>query len=477
MQSIKTNYIFNTLYQVLSLFIPLITAPYVSRIFGKDGVGEISYVASIAAYFVLFASLGTATYAKREIAQNRDDKRQTSIIFWEIEILLVVMTCICLLGWGVVVALNKGNTLLFLLQSIQIVTVAVNTTWFFGGQEQFKLLSIRNGLLKIAQIICLFAFIKDRSDLLLYVLIMYGFDFLGYLSVLPTLKKYIQRIPLKELHPKRHFRHVFEYFLPTIASSIYQYLDKVMLGAMGQDYSQNGYYEQVTKIVNMVLGVIVSLDTIMEARMSYLFAKGRSEEMKNRLHQSVNFTLGISIPAFFGLCGISATLIPWFLGEDFLPAAPLLGVYSVTLIFTGMCCCLGGQYLIPSGKRNLSTRVLFLVAFVNLVLNYLLIPHIQAMGATLATVVSEGLCMVLYMYLSRSYIRWRDLAKLAYKKVLIGAAMLSAVLLVGHMLPGGFGTLVIQIATGGILYVAGSLLVKDAFVLSILGFLKSKLKK
>lgn len=477
MQSIKTNYIFNTLYQVLSLFIPLITAPYISRVFGEDGVGEISYVASIAAYFVLFASLGTATYAKREIAQNRDDKRQTSIIFWEIEILLVVMTSVCLLGWGVVISLTKGNTLLFLLQAIQIMTVAVNTTWFFGGQEQFKLLSIRNGLLKVAQIIFLFAFVKDRSDLLLYVLIMYGFDFLGYLSVLPVLKKYIQRIPLKELHPKRHFRHVFEYFLPTIASSVYQYLDKVMLGAMGQDFSQNGYYEQVTKIINMVLGVIVSLDTIMEARMSYLFAKGRAEEMKSRLHQSVNFTLGISIPAFFGLCGISATLIPWFLGEDFLPAVPLLGVYSVTLIFTGMCCCLGGQYLIPSGKRNLSTRVLFLVAFVNLVLNYFLIPHIQAMGATIATVVSEGLCMVLYMYLSRSYIRWKDLAKLSYKKVLIGVMMLAVVLAIGHVLPGGFGTLAIQIAAGGCLYVAGSLLLKDAFVLSILDFLKSKLKK
>ncbi len=476
-RSIKTNYIFNTLYQILSLLVPLITAPYTARIFGSEGVGEISYVTSIAAYFVLFGSLGTATYAKREIALHRDDKRQTSIIFWEIELLLIMMTSLCLLGWGIVVATTKGNTLLFLVQSLQILTVAVNSTWFFGGQEEFKLLSVRNSFIKVAQIVFLFTCIKDRSDLLLYVLIMNGFDLIGYISLFPTLKKYIQRVPWKEIHPFRHMRHVFEYFLPTIASSVYQYLDKVMLGAMGNDLSQNGFYEQTTRIVNLLLGVILSLDTIMEARMSYLFAKGRDDEIISRLRTSVDFSLGVSIPCFFGLWGVSSILIPWFLGNDFLPVAPLLSVYATTLISTGMCCCLGGQCLIPTGQRNRSTKVLILVAGVNLVLNALLIPRMHAMGATLATVISEAVCLLFYMRLSKEYVKWTTVLSLSYKKLIMGAIMVVVVLFIGRKLPASFLTLVIQIAIGGVIYVGGCLLLKDSFALSILTFLKSKFKK
>ena len=51
------NMVWNTTYQVLSLLIPLLTIPYVSRVLGTDGVGVYSYTYSIANYFVLFATL------------------------------------------------------------------------------------------------------------------------------------------------------------------------------------------------------------------------------------------------------------------------------------------------------------------------------------------------------------------------------------------------------------------------------------
>ena len=63
--SIKKNYIYNTIYQVLSLITPLITAPYISRVLGSNGVGIYSYTNSIVTYFTLFAALGTASYGQR----------------------------------------------------------------------------------------------------------------------------------------------------------------------------------------------------------------------------------------------------------------------------------------------------------------------------------------------------------------------------------------------------------------------------
>ena len=60
--SLKGNFIYNTIYQILILILPLITAPYVSRVIGSEGNGIYSYTYSVVQYFVLFAMLGLSNY-------------------------------------------------------------------------------------------------------------------------------------------------------------------------------------------------------------------------------------------------------------------------------------------------------------------------------------------------------------------------------------------------------------------------------
>ena len=40
--SLTNNLIYNICYQILSLIVPLITAPYISRVLGTSGLGEYS---------------------------------------------------------------------------------------------------------------------------------------------------------------------------------------------------------------------------------------------------------------------------------------------------------------------------------------------------------------------------------------------------------------------------------------------------
>ena len=48
------NFIYNVLYQVLIMILPLITAPYIARVLGAEKIGIYSYTYSIAYYFVLY---------------------------------------------------------------------------------------------------------------------------------------------------------------------------------------------------------------------------------------------------------------------------------------------------------------------------------------------------------------------------------------------------------------------------------------
>ena len=56
------NFILNSSYQLLLIILPLITAPYISRVIGAHGVGIYAFTGANVQYFILFAVLGTATY-------------------------------------------------------------------------------------------------------------------------------------------------------------------------------------------------------------------------------------------------------------------------------------------------------------------------------------------------------------------------------------------------------------------------------
>ena len=83
-KSVAKNYIYNLVYQILVMIIPLITTPYLSRVLGAENIGIYSYTLSITTYFILFGSLGVAMYGQREIAYVQDDVNKRSKIFQEI---------------------------------------------------------------------------------------------------------------------------------------------------------------------------------------------------------------------------------------------------------------------------------------------------------------------------------------------------------------------------------------------------------
>lgn len=86
-KSVTKNYLYNLIYQILVLILPLITAPYISRVLGAENIGIYSYTISIATYFILFGSLGIAMYGQRQIAYEQKKGKKCTKTFWEIVIL------------------------------------------------------------------------------------------------------------------------------------------------------------------------------------------------------------------------------------------------------------------------------------------------------------------------------------------------------------------------------------------------------
>ena len=341
--SVKRNYIYNLLNQIYALIIPLATIPYVSRVLLADGVGKYSYTASIANYFVMFASLGITMYIQREIANHQGDKHKQSVIFWETNIIKFV-TSFLSLALFIILCISgvfEVHTNLMWCWSILIVAQMFDITGLLQGNEKFGQIVLRNVILKTICLILIFVFVKDSNDVWIYVVLNSSAVLLASLALWVDLSSMIEKVKLKELKPKRHILPVLKLFVPTIAISLYTVLDKTLIGVLITDtyvesttvvvdgiekvvettkkYSEleNGYYEQAEKIVRMSLTLITALATIMISKNSNEIAKGNKEAVRENLYFSSRFVMLLGVPMAFGLISLAPNLIPWFLGEDF----------------------------------------------------------------------------------------------------------------------------------------------------------------
>ncbi len=459
--SIKKNYIYNTLYRVLTIITPLITAPYAARVFGADGTGIQSYVGSILAYFVLFAGLGTAAYGQREVAMYRDDKEKASKTFFEIELLSVVTTMISLIAWIIMILVTTKYTAYYAVLTMNVIGVAFDISWFFGAFERFRLIVIRNTIIKIIGIIILFAFVREKNDLLLYFGLTAASGLIGNISLWFSLPKFICKVPLKGLKIKRHLKETLIYFIPTVATTIYTVLDKTMIGLITGQEVENGYYEQTNKITNMVITIVTSLNIVMAARMSYLYAEKRFEEIKARLKRSMDFTMLLSIPAVVGIMGVARNMVPWFFGAGYEKVIFLLYVYSPLIIIIAISNCLGGQYLTPCGMRARSSKGIITGAVVNLALNAFLIPLFKSVGAAIASIIAESVITIIYMYMSKGFMSYKTLFKVSWKRIVACLPMSVVIFVLGEIPVKPIFKTVLQIFFGVATYFTVLLIMKD----------------
>ena len=483
-QSIRTNYLLNTFYQVLILIVPLITTPYISRVLGSNGVGIYSYTYSNVSYFLLVGALGGTTYGRREIAYLQDNIGERSRLFFELVIIRILTSSAAILGYVVyLVFFVRADANVAALQTIYLVAGALDIIWLFQGMEDYSRVVFRNTIVKIFNVILVFALIRTSDDVNIYTVILAGMTLVANLSVWCYVPKYIRKVPFRELRPFRHLKGELTLFLPTIAIQVYTYLDKTMIRAFSADAMENGYYEEAEKTVRIAISVITSLGTVMAPRIAKTFADGNRELMSSYMRKTFRFTWMAAIPVMFGIMGVSETFVPVFFGPGYDKVRILMPLYSILIVFVSMSYILGIQFLISIGKQNVYTIAVSASAAVNLLMNLVLIPRYLSTGATIATVSAEciGAAAMTVYCCRKGLLSPRDIFGDTERYWAAGIAMFAAVLLLTRQLETGVLPLLAEIAAGILVYAGMLLVLRDRLFLdsvkSIPGFFRKKAKR
>ena len=105
--STKKNAAYNVAYRMFSVLLPLVTAPYLSRTVGTDGVGLYSLAWSVSYIFCLVGMLGLNDYGVRTVAQVRDDPEKLNRTFsaiWQMQVMVAGITLAAWFGYVFLIA-------------------------------------------------------------------------------------------------------------------------------------------------------------------------------------------------------------------------------------------------------------------------------------------------------------------------------------------------------------------------------------
>lgn len=475
-KSIKKNYIYNLTYQILTLITPLITTPYLSRVLGASGIGIYSFASSIVTYFILFATMGTATYGQREISYVQDNREKRTEVFWNTEILSCISTLIILFLYGIYVVFFSGNIVIYTIFSMNIISVAFDITWLYRGMEEFGQIVFRNVFFKIMNIVLIFLVVRTEADVGKYVLIMCLLPLLGMLSLWTSLFKIVDKPDWRKIKPFTNLGVVLSMFIPTIAISIYTVLDKTMLGVITGLEVENGYYEQAMKLSQTALSLVTALGTVMIPRIGYHYEKKETELVRNYMYRSYRFVWFLGIPLCLGIIAVASNVVPWFYGDGFDKVIPLLGILSFLILAIGVNNVTGMQYLIPTKRQNIFTYTVLTGAVTNFIFNLILIPKWYSLGAAFASVLAETVIAVVQIFIVRKEISPKKVVLCSGHYLIAGAVMYGILKILGNFLEAGIVNSAILIMCGGTIYFGVLMIQKDEFFINQLKKILEKLK-
>lgn len=475
--SIKRNFVYNIINKLVAVLIPILITPYLARVLEADGTGVLSYVASISSYFILVANIGIETYGQRVIAIHRDDKQYLKRFFVEIVVLRTVLTAACLIiyyfcfvGWYV----NKVNNVLYAIYALSILAVAFDFTWFFQGVENFGVLVITGVFTKIAYIVLVFVFVKQKSDINIAAILSVATTAAAYVISLPVVFKYIGG-KIGKIRPFAHLKECFVYFIPAIAVQIYTVLDKTMIGAITHSDFENGYYEQADKLVKLPLTVITSLFIIMRSRISYYYDQKRFDDIKTLISKSINVACAFAFPMMLGIVAIAPSLVTVYLGGGYEKCVSLLYILSPLIPIISISNLLGTHFYTPFDRQRVSNVFLIVGAVINLALNSFMIYFWQSEGAAIASIIAETVILILYVYFARSFVSVKQIFVNGYKYALAAVLMFVPVYFMDMYLPTNVWYLILEIASGMIIYAALLLILRVRFVYDYLRYYKNKI--
>lgn len=390
MNSLKKNLFYNGLLYIIDFIFPFLTVPYACRVLGAYNIGVYSYSVTFSAYFITLAGFGLSVYGVRSIAKVSDDKKKLLIVLNQLMGINIVTSIVSFLLYVFITFVFAPKDIYgyLIIAGLPITLSFIKLDYYFAGIEKFSIITFRTAIVKIIIFILIFCLVRDQSDLLWYLL-LYSLSYI-IANVYNFLYLRQQRVKISPRFDcfKRHIPSMCIFLLTSLSIQLYLMIDNLMLAEISS-FKEVGIYSAAIKPIRIISPVIATIGTVLLPRLSNMSESSMKCEINSLLSKSLDIIIlsGSALSLYF--FSVSKDFIFVFFGEEYLEGYIIMQILSWTILIGNISNFNYVQVLTVFQKEKLLLISVICGAVTNIFLNLLMIPHYGAIGAGVASLISE----------------------------------------------------------------------------------------
>ncbi len=387
--------------QILTSVFAFVWTILTARYLGPSDYGIFGTAVSFSTIFGVFATFGIFTYLVRAIStdfENEDKYLNNTLslkIFLAIFYLAIVVLAAVFLGWDRYVI---GICLLF---AFEYLIKTYHDVFFssFQAHEKIKYQAITNIIINSLTLIFIILVIVTDYGLLGIAFAYIIANFIALLYAIYAIRKHIikPRLTFDFGFYKVLIKAGIPFALTGLFYTIYYSIDIVMITQFASTYD-TGLYNSAYKLISVLALFYTIYSAVIFPVMSKLF-KDEKDMLNLSFVKSIKYLSLVTIPiaVFTSFYGYQIIAI---YGADFIEAGGVLQIliWTVCFLFINGACSL---VLNASHEEYSVTKIYSIAAVFNVILNLFMIPKYSVYGASVATVLSEILILILELYMIR----------------------------------------------------------------------------
>lgn len=405
---LKKNVAYSVILTLSTYLVPLFVYPYISRVLGPGGIGQVDDVDSIIDYCILFSMLGLTTIGIREIARNRSDAQKLQKTFSSLFTINMASTAVVMTVLGVLVMtvpVMNDRWQMFLIGMTKIISNLFWIEWFFKGMEDFRYITIRSVLLRLIFVASVFIFVRESDDVMTYYILWVGLTFCNAVCNWTYRRRFV-KLSFRELQVREFFKPVLVIGLFAVFSAVYTKLNIFYLGSRCGD-TQVGFYTTATRLYSVLMALFTSITGVMIPRMSVLVSENKMDVVRSLTDKTFRLLFLFAIPVLIFFEFFAPEFIMLLTGMDFSFSGAVVPMRIVMcqLLVIGTEQILILQLLIPSGRDRQAVACAVVGALVCALVNAILLPSWGCIGSAIAWVSAELSVLAVAMVLVRKYVK------------------------------------------------------------------------
>lgn len=479
-KSISKNAIFKGILNLFNIILPLLVTPIVSRALGTEFFGYIGFGDSLTQYFLIFASFGVYTYGLRELSKVRDDKKKLQQTFTSLFVFTTFTNLVTTTIYVIYILTQYKSSPYYytcLVMSLNIVFNLFYVEWVNEALENYDFIALKTMIVRIIYSVLILAVVRTSDDYLFYLYVLIGFNFIN--NILSFL--YIKRKVKFDFSNLQFTKHIKPMIYITILSStglFYTQLDKVMLGNVGT--TEVGYYYMAQRIVTIISTLMLTVIQVTMPRLSNYLGNDSKDQYIELLNRVIKIYFLVLFPCAIGLSCLSKEAMTLFAGEQFIPAIPILAVFAIHMLCTGIESVVA-QQIIYLHRREKQDAILVLIGgLLNLALNSVLlaIGKFTTVTAITTTLIANIVILALEYRMVKVDIKL-DIKMFSFenmKYLLYSLVFIPITFIVKHFVSNILVACALEVILCAGFYVSVLFVTKDKIFFEILNMVLKKLK-